>query len=286
MVNEKSFPYYQISMKLILSILFPILSFSQDFVSYLKENAITFSSIEQLNDSAYQKFKPFDAIMIGEMHGTQEPALLVEYLAQLIINKEGSISVGIELPQLEVAQFIKHSKKKNLLQSQFFLKENTDGRNSQAWFDLILACSQNKSIHLFFFDNSHEYQIENRDSSMYVDVLKQKLRYPEEKIITLSGNIHNQLIPFNEQETMASYCAADTSSFQRICSVRHLFSEGTMMNNTGNGLELHTIDYEASIYSTTVDSDNYILFYETSEPSANNCLFYTKKVNLSSLLKN
>ena len=269
---------------LLLILAIPFISFSQDFASYLKENAVSLSSIDQLNDSIYQKFKSFDAIMIGEMHGTQEPASLVKSLAHLILKKEGSVSVGIELPEKELTSFIKQSKKKNLLHSTFFTKENTDGRNGQAWFNLILSCSKQKNIHLFFFDNSHEYQIKNRDSSMYTDVLRQRLQYPEEKIITLSGNIHNQLIPFNGQETMASYCYSDTVSFKHICSVRHLFSEGTMMNNTGNGLELHKIDYESSIYSTTVDSDNYLLFYETSEPSANNCLFYTRKVSHSSLL--
>ncbi|PZE15588.1 hypothetical protein DNU06_17305 [Putridiphycobacter roseus] len=263
----------------------PFCAFNQDFGEYIKENAIEIDSNVNSRPEVYAAISKFELIMVGEMHGTQEPAGLVDVLAKVIVKNEGFVSVGLEIPTDELSNFIKNPTEENLLNSVFFSKENIDGRNGQAWFDLILNCTKDTSINLFFFDNVVEGEI--RDSIMYLGILNQKLKFPESKIITISGNIHNWSLPYNDMPTMGMYCLNDTINFTRdkACSINHAYSEGTLLNNTGNGLEMRTITFKESVYSKSVEYENYLLFYKFGSKNKHNCLYYSKKVNHSAEVK-
>jgi hypothetical protein len=125
--------------------------------------------------------------------------------------------------------------------------------------------------------------IQNRNSAMYLNVKNHAIKFPKSKIITLSGNIHNSLIPVNGRSTLGNYCFRESLIFPSgsICSINYAYSEGTVFNDVGNGLELRKIVFEENVYSESTDLLNYLLFYETAEPSRNNCLFYTRRVNPS-----
>ena len=211
----------------------------------------------------------------------------MESLAKLIAKKEGMVSVGLEIPINELSNFIENPTKNNLLNSKFFSKENIDGRNGQSWFDLILNCTEDTNINLFFFDNVNTTKSEKRDSIMYVGIQNQKFQFPKNKIITISGNIHNWRIPFNDMTTMGMYCLKDTINFSydKICAINHTYSEGTMLNNIGNGLELSIIPFEESLYSKSIDYENYLVFYDFGKENRHNCLYYSKKVNHSKEIK-
>lgn len=277
-------------MKQLILIFFilPLVSFSQDFGKYIKDNAIEIESKTNLSSEIYDAISKYELIMIGEMHGTQEPSLLVEAFAKLIVKKEGMVSVGLEIPIDEISTFIENPTTDNLLNSKFFSKENTDGRNGQAWFNLILNCTKNPNIKLFFFDNADIEKGEQRDPIMYSSVKSQKILYPNNKIITISGNIHNWVIPYNDMPTMGMYCLKDTLNFSadKICSIDHVYSEGTMLNSTGNGLELSTIPFEENFYSESIEYENYLVFYDFGTENRYNGLYYTQKVNHSKRIDN
>jgi len=191
---------------LFAAIFLPTLAFTQDFGDYIEKNAIEIKTPDSLNEEIYNIIQGFQLIMVGEMHGTQEPALLVSGLSELIVKYEGNVSVGLELPRDEMGLFISSPSDSSLLYSEFFSKKNIDGRNGKSWFDLILRCNSNPSINLFYFDNYESDQLANRDSTMYRWVVKQSIKYPDSKIITLSGNIHNWLLPFRGTPKMGYYC--------------------------------------------------------------------------------
>jgi hypothetical protein len=267
---------------LILSIS-PLLSFAQGFGDYIKKNAIEISVPDSLNEEIYNRLKKYQLIMIGEMHGTQEPARLVSGIAKLIVKFEGTVSIGLEMPEDELIEFIDNPSDSILRLTKFFSKTNIDGRNGKSWFDLILYCNSDPKINLFLFDNFKSYEIENRDSAMYLTIVRQLKRHSNSRIITLSGNIHNWLIPYKTAPTMGNYCMNDTINFSKdkICSINHVYSEGTMLNNTGNGLELTTIEFEESIYSNANDFTNYLLFFKSAKPYQYNGMLYTRIVNHS-----
>ncbi|MBK9735829.1 MAG: hypothetical protein IPO92_13030 [Saprospiraceae bacterium] len=63
---------------LLLSLTLTFLSASgQDNETYLKANAIRFDNPEKLSDNVYTLLSPFQIVMVGEMHGTNESAPLV-----------------------------------------------------------------------------------------------------------------------------------------------------------------------------------------------------------------
>lgn len=262
-------------------------SFSQGFAEYIAENAIEINGQSTENQKLYAKLKDYQLIMVGEMHGTQEPAQLVKTLSEVILNNETAVSIGLEIPREKMKAFLNAPNEKTVRASTFFAGKNHDGRSGQAWFDLISYCVSEPKINLFFFDNYEALKIENRDSAMFLGIRNHKINSPDTKIITLSGNLHNRLIPRGNHHTMGSYCKNDSLTFPTgtLCAINHAFSEGTMMNSSGNGLELKTIEFEESVFSQATDLENYLIFYETVEPSANNGIFYTRKVHHSSLLE-
>jgi len=241
------------------------------------------------NLSNLSQVKPFDVIMVGEMHGTQEPAKLVYSLAELIADNEGQVYVGVEIPEQQINLSNEELNAANLLKTDFFSMEESDGRNGQSWFDLMVNCGADERINVFFLDN---YTTSRRDSSMYLEgdssmyleVKKIKELHPERKILTLTGNVHNMLIPYREEVTMGSCIIEDDSTFEssKIMSINHYYKEGTMMNNMGNGLELHEV--KGIDLSETSKYKNFLSkMFEGRE--AHNYFFYTEKVNHSGKIK-
>lgn len=137
----------------ILSLLIQLNCFGQGFGDYITNNAIPFLDTKNLNDSIYNQIQDKSIIMVGEMHGTKEPAEFVESLAKLISKKEGKVRVGIEIWS-EIMKGIDFDNiESSVNQTEFFSRENTDGRNGVAWRDLVIQCMEDSLIDLFFFDN-------------------------------------------------------------------------------------------------------------------------------------
>ena len=258
--------------------------FSQGWKEYIAENALAIGNLK-LDSSHYAAFKNYNLIMMGEMHGTQEPATMVEQLARLILSYEDSVSIGLEIPEQEMDAFLQKPSEKTLKESHFFSKPNEDGRNGSAWFELVRYCMSEPRVRVFFYDNAVSPEVP-RDSIMYLAVKKQASSHPTQKILTISGNLHNQLIARNGSKTMGTYLSADSLTFPkgRICSIYHYYAEGTMLNNTGKGLELTTVEFEESDF-TSGKHENYFIFYESIESTPNNCIFFTREVHHSESLK-
>jgi hypothetical protein len=259
--------------------------FSQSWKEYIAQNALPVGKNLEPDSSLYHSFKDYRLIMMGEMHGTQEPAKMVEQLARLILHSEDSVSIGLEIPEKELVSFLQNPSERTLKESHFFSKPNEDGRNGRAWFELVSYCMNDPRIRVFFFDNAVSSDVP-RDSIMYLEVKKQAALHPQNKILTISGNLHNQLIARNGSKTMGSYLSADSLTFpkKQICSIYHYYAEGTMLNNTGKGLELTTIEFRESDF-TSGNYENYFIFYDSAEPTPNNCIFFTRRVNHSERLK-
>jgi hypothetical protein len=274
-------------MKLVLFFfcLFSFNVFSQSWKEYIAQNALPVGNNLELDSSQYRSFKDYRLIMMGEMHGTLEPAKMTEQLARLILQYEDRVSIGLEIPEQEMSAFLQNPSEKTLKESPFFSKPNEDGRNGRAWFELVRYCMNEPRVSVFFFDNSVSPDVP-RDSIMYLEVKKQAVLHPRNKILTISGNIHNQLIARNGSKTMGAYLSADSSIFpkEQICSIYHYYAEGTMLNNTGKGLELTTIEFQESDFSSG-KHENYFIFYDSAEPTPNNCIFFTRKLHHSEVLK-
>lgn len=58
--------------------------------------------------------------MVGEMHGTKEPAKFVRSLVELLIRNGDTVQVGLEIPSEEVKTFTRTSPDSAIYASAFF----------------------------------------------------------------------------------------------------------------------------------------------------------------------
>lgn len=77
-------------------------AFAQDFLINIKANAINIDKLDSLNNAVWQALKDYKLIMIGEMHGTKEPAKFVIDLARLFTGMGDSVQVGLEIPSAKM----------------------------------------------------------------------------------------------------------------------------------------------------------------------------------------
>lgn len=256
---------------------------AQTMNSFIAKNALSINDDFELTEEIYLKIKDYRVLMVGEMHGTNEPARLVKSLAELIRCKEGEVSIGVEIPDEEISWLAGYFPNLILRFSPFFSRKNVDGRNGKAWHDLVAYCLRTEGVNTFFFDNWIEMSLslDQRDSAMYLAIKDHATSHGSSKMITLSGSIHNMIIPFRGNPTMGVFLCRDTSSFSMgtVCSIRHEFEHGTMMNNMGDGLKVRTVDYGNRGFSCQYSK--YLLFESGQLIGGYNAIFYTNHVTHS-----
>lgn len=256
---------------------------------FIQKYAIEVNPIDHhTDDSLYEKLKGYKLIMVGERHGTHEPAEFVELLAKLIVKNGGQVALGLEIPKHEMESYINKGTEKSLKNSDFFSKDNADGRNAEAWYNLILSCAPDTNIKIFYLDNLKGRIMKLRNSAMYITLMEMKNKYPNHTLITLSGNVHNRLSPFSGIETMGSLCFKDTVNFKEgeIISAVHLFGGGTALNSSkGEGLQIETIPFKDNVFSRSNDFEEYLLLNVQDYIKAYNAIFYSRNITASESLE-
>lgn len=271
-------------MKRIYFIFLAIISLTDSF-GQLKEKAAKIEHLDTLDISVYEKLKDFNLLMIGEMHGTNEPSSFVIGLTELFVNYGDTVQVGFEIPNEQMAVYNRLKTDSSVLQSDFFSNSSVDGRASIAWASAISRLTKNSNVHIFFYDinkSENENYLE-RDSLMYLKIKEKIINHPNWRTITLSGNIHNMRLKFRDKPTTANYLCndKDLNFSNKICTLNHYYLSGTMLNNIGNGLELRQVSNEPSFFSETLDFDNY-LFLDPMFKTYNG-IFFTTTVTASEL---
>jgi len=255
--------------------------------TYLKENAIRVADPGQLSDSVYTLLSPYRVIMVGEMHGTNEPAQFVTSLAKLFTRKGDSVSVGLEIPSEQMASFTSSHTDSSIYRSDFFYRPAAeDGRGSFAWAKLVSALKNNKSVQLFFYDmNNSQGKPYQRDSFMYVNIKKQILLHPGWKVITISGNAHCRISP--EEQKAASFLKQDAQLMRsaNICSINNYYLQGSSLGNFGRGLEEKKLGRPISEYDTTLNWHQYVLLMSPTSTYAYNGIYYTKNISVSKMVE-
>ena len=258
---------------------------AQDNSAYLRNNAVRIDSPDKLNDSIYNLLSPFPIIMMGEMHGTNEPAQFVIGLTNLLTNKGDSVSVGLEIPSGEMKQFLSLYTDNSIYSSDFFKKSPVDGRASIAWARLISELKDNPRVQLFFYDinDGDCKKINDRDSMMYVKIKKQFTQHPAWKMITLSGNVHN--IISTASTSMASYLYYDNdlNLIDKICSLNIEYLQGTCRANFGKGLEEKRLGHPETIYDTTFTFDKYLVLVSAKYTYQYTGFYYTKFITAAKM---
>ena len=275
--------------KIIITIIFTILILypvqSQDS-NYRQAQMLSIKRLDSLSQDIYTALEEYRLIMLGEMHGTNEPVGFLIGLAELFAKNGDSVQIGFEIPENQMQTFLTEHTEESLRNSAFFAENLTDGRASAAWANAIAKLNKNPLITVFFYDvnNSQNFTVDVRDSIMYLNIKEQMEKHPAWRTITLSGNIHNMLVPFKGQKTTASFLINDTTlkMKEKLCSLTHDYVSGTMLNNRGNGLELQHVEKSSFLSGFPDDVFLYLLSSDPKFPYHG--IFFTRMVTASELL--
>jgi hypothetical protein len=256
----------------------------QDDEAYVKANAVCINNPENLSDSIYKLLSPFQVIMFGEMHGTNESALIVNGLTNLFTNKGENVQVGLEITSELMNKFLQLHTDTSIYQSEFFHNPPyQDGRESYPWANLISQLNNNPKVNIFFFDTNRESDVlPRRDSLMYVNIKKQYKQHPTWRMITLSGNYHSKTSYGNY---MASYFKRDKelNISSKVCSINLEYKQGFARANFTHGLELKELGSYPSVYNSTLDCEKYLMLVSSKSYYEYTGLYYTKNITAAKM---
>lgn len=260
--------------KIIFILLFVSNRFTcQNVEEAIKKTAIEYNDWTSSNQNIYNVLKNYKFICVGEMHGTNEPAEFLMGLAKTFISNNLKVIVGFEIPNNLMTEFQQQQDSIGLAKTDFFSVKSIDGRASKAWFNAINECNK-LGAKFCFFDNANS----NRDLGMYEKLLESYHSDTSFIILTISGNIHNKIAPYNNSKTMGCYLKENFGN--KVCSINHLYNGGTMYNRTSKGLKIHTVQPTNGIFSTATNYKGYYLpnIFNINDYSA---FFFTKTVTAS-----
>lgn len=258
---------------ILLSTLFSITVYGQDFTINLNKNAVPIEKTDSSQQNIFNLLHGYSVIMIGEIHGTNEPINFVETLVEIFTRNGDSVQVGFEIPSKQMSTFLKQPIKGNLLKSEFFAFPSGDGRASLAWYKAMANILKNTKTSIFFFDkNTGDNR--NADSVMYLNIKSRIKKYRNWKTITICGGSHNKLFDKDGLNRIGSLLIADKelNMADSLCSLNHEFKEGETLWNSFKPNE--------TVYSK-VGYDNYLYMFPKNNSEPYTGILYTKYLTKS-----
>lgn len=241
----------------------------KDSTDYLSSNAIVLDNPRNLSNKAIKALDEYDAILIGKVHGNYECADLLYGIAKKFASKGEIVLAGFEVPADQVEGLGSGLTLDQIAQTSFFSDDYQDGRGSVKWATTLLELQALQNVELVLFDNTTEewidgYWRDRRDSLMMAKINTAILVHKPTKLVTITGNAHNQLVPLWSDHSMGNYLANHPTSLLRgrkVLSLIHVHNGGTAMNNSGNGLEFRDMGAAEDNIFTAFGADNYIVTY-------------------------
>lgn len=253
----------------------------QNNEAFLKANAILIDNPEVLDISVHRLLYPFQIIMFGEMHGTNESAPFVAGLSALLTDNGDSVQVGLEIPPELMRRYSELRTDSSVYESDFFKNPPFyDGKESIPWANLIAALNQNPKVIVFFFDiNKNEGRSDERDSIMAAKIKTQYDQHPTWKMVTLSGNYHNRI---SDPNTMTSVLKRNISA--SVCSLNMEYKEGSCNANFTHGLEIKRLGSYPSVFNSTPGFDRYLILYQAPSHEDYDGIYFTKYITAATMV--
>lgn len=259
----------------------------QDFATYLKQHAVKIERWDSLNEKVYKLLYDNRLIMLGEMHGTNEPAKFLLGLTKLFTDHGDSVQVGFEIPASAMTDFLNLRTDSSILQSEFFAKSSGDGRASAAWAATISSVNQIPKAQIFFYDVEAEDFNERRDSVMYLNIKRKLMEHPTWKTITICGGVHNMLLPFRGEKKAAYHLSNDSelNLQDNLCSLHLRYQYGSAnVKRKGSALQITDVGVGVETeYSSTVDYANYLFLFPINYYDTYDGVFFTRLLTPSRL---
>ena len=254
---------------------------------YITRNAIKIDQQDSLSTNLYDSISRYKLIMVGEVHGTKEPAQFVRSFVELLIRNGNVVQVGLEIPSKAMNDFTRSSPDSAIYAATFFKTRHNDNRASRDWVDLIVRLKDIPDVHFFYYDvNPGDIKSPaDRDSLMYTKIKKCIQLHPTWKTITLGGNVHNMLLPYYGDIKMGLYLYTDSelNLSNSILSIAHGYTVGSMLDDSGRIVKVQR-DGDSPFEKTGYE--NYLFIYPPDSGHKYNGIYFTRKVTASPLVYN
>jgi hypothetical protein len=266
-----------------------VASFAQVSGQFVEENSVEIKDRFEANDAVYKAIKGYKAIMIGEIHGTQEaPEFLVGFVKSLLKNGK-KVMVAFEISSDGLKSFVSNPTLEGLKKSVFFNSTAQDGRQCMAWAQMLVDLRKlNVDIAYIDLDLAHKGDKNiTRDSMMYENLNAAFKTDTNRVLVTLTGNMSNRLLPYKGVKTLAYFMQKDKySSFKnkKILSLNHMYGKGSAMNWANDGFKVREIEGNADFYEYATPYDNYLFIYNVQE--GYNGIIFSKTLSSSPSLVN
>ncbi len=274
-------------MRKICSVVLALVTFAlsaQVSGEFVEENSIEIQNRTEQNDSVFKAIKNYNAIMIGEMHGTKEPPEFLMGIVNTLLNNGKKVIVGLEISTDGLVNFNEDITLEKLKKSPFFSSASPDGRQCIAWAEMLLALKK-LNVEIICFDLNMEHKGDkkvNRDSIMFMNLNSQLENDTNSVLVTLTGNISNKLMPYKGMKTMSYFLGSDERSMLRdkkILALNHMYGKGTTMNWLNDGYKLREVEGSAYFYEYATSYENYLFIYPVME--GYNGIIFSKTITAS-----
>ncbi len=252
---------------------------------YLRQHAVMIDRPERLSDSIYTQLSPFQLILMGEIHGSNESAPFVQGLTQLFLDKGDSVLLGLEIPPGQMALFLAQHTDSSLYASAFFASPAfKSGKESEAWAGLILTWKDDPRVHIFFYDvDNGEGESWERDRRMAAKIKEEVLRRPHWKMVALGGNYHNIIY---EADNLYGWLKDDKDlrAAGKICALNMEYQRGAYRANFGEGLEEKEVGRKPTAVDTTLDRQSYFVLVSPNSGYAYQGYYYTEVITAAKMV--
>jgi erythromycin esterase-like protein len=160
---------------------------------------IPFDNPGEFPASAYRLVADKRVIWLGEMHGTREaPELLLGLVRLVSTHDKVPPVVALEIPatqQHAIDRYLTSGDEAFLRSTGFFGSDTKDGRSSVALVRLLSQLRTEKKTAVLCFDPAEAKTAQERDTGMAQNLRLCAKKFPEAKLVVLSGNFHSRVVP-------------------------------------------------------------------------------------------
>ena len=265
-------------------------SFAQLTGQFVEENAVEIKNRLDSTGAICKEVKDYKAIMIGELHGTNEPPEFLVGLVRSLTSCGKKVVVAFEISADGLKNFKSNPNLEGLKKSIFFNTTSQDGRQCVAWAQMLVDLTAIKNVEIVYIDLDLAHKGDksiSRDSMMFENLNTFFKTDTSRVLVTLTNNVSNKLTPNKAEKNLAHYMQKDEHSCfktKKILSLAHYYGKGTTMNWANDGYKLREVAGTAEFYEYATPYDNYLFIYNVQE--GYNGIFYSKTITASpSLVK-
>lgn len=156
---------------------------------------MTFDVPENFPDPAYAVVSSARCIWFGEVHGTQEMPRLFIGLVKLVAKHDVPPVVALELPTSDtegINEYLRSGDVETLRNRTLFGSSVKDGRSSEAMKQILDELRPISVAAVYCFDPINFSDGQDRELKMAENLGRFAARYPNNKLLVLSGNIHSR----------------------------------------------------------------------------------------------